>query len=429
LDASELTALIKLRCFNNKLTVLNVSGLQNLDLINCSGNQFLKELDVGGLPRLNDLQCADSGLTKLHLRGARSLSTVWCIRNKLSELDAGDLPELTKLQCDNNELTRLNVAGSTKLERLICFFNKLEELDVSDLPELTLLACSGNKLKNLNAAGAIKLRNLGCNDNELSTLAVDALPELTRLECDKNRLTTLIVKGSMKLEFLNCSSNALTSLDLSGLDRLGQANCEDNPLTSLVIDENLKARPIFLSMQKGESLKLVSSMQWRAAGPLYAESVPGGTLITAWRGMGEREMTPHVVSTADRNSLFIKTRSDGTDILALGRSMVYLKEGKAPGKNGEALVLEMSRPLNQEALETSDFKLESGASVLFGSSGFESAGTVSIPLKVGYQTLYVIVSNKVAQCRYQIEVFREEEPTRPINNRRREQGSHITSPR
>jgi hypothetical protein len=420
LDATELTALTELRCSSNNLAVLNVSGLQNLEKINCSGNKPLKELDVGGLARLQDLQCADNGLTKLNLRRARSLSTVWCIRNKLLELDAGNLPELTKLQCGNNELMKLNVTGSIKLKELTCSSNKLTELDVSDLSELTLLECSGNRLENLNVAGAIKLRRLGCSGNELPVLAVDALPELTELDCGKNRLTALSVKGLMKLARLDCSSNALTSLDLSALKRLRQAICENNPLTSLVIDEDLKARPVFLSMKKGESLQLISSMQWRVTGPLYAEPVPGGVLITAWRGMMEREMPPRAVSMSDRNFLFIKTHSDGTDILALGGYIPHLKEGRAPYKRGEALALEMetSVPPNQEALKESDFKLESGASVRFGSMGFDSAGTTPVSLKVGYQTIYAIVSNEDAKCRYQIEVFRKEETAHSPKSRR-----------
>jgi hypothetical protein len=77
----------------NRLRILDISGLTALEAVNCPGND-LKMLDLRGLVNLRSLNCSSNYLTQLDVSGAK----------KLRELD-----------CSENRLTTLNVTGCTRL--------------------------------------------------------------------------------------------------------------------------------------------------------------------------------------------------------------------------------------------------------------------------------------------------------------------------
>ena len=109
---------------SNKLTALNVQGLNALEYLSCFNNQ-LAELNVQSLNALQSLDCCGNQLTELNVQGLNALKDLCCGGNKLTELNVQGLNALQRLDCWYNQLTALNVQGCTALESLDCCSNQL----------------------------------------------------------------------------------------------------------------------------------------------------------------------------------------------------------------------------------------------------------------------------------------------------------------
>lgn len=69
------------------------------------------------------------------------LTTLKCNNNQLTELNLSGLTQLTTLWCQLNQLTTLDVSGLTQLTELWCFSNNLTALDITQLSGLSTLYC------------------------------------------------------------------------------------------------------------------------------------------------------------------------------------------------------------------------------------------------------------------------------------------------
>ena len=216
----------------NKLTALNVQGLNALQYLDCCNNQ-LTELNVQGLNALQYLDCYNNKLTSLNVQGLSALQSLDCGSNQLTELNVQGLSALQGLRCGSNQLTELNVQGLSALKGLDCKVNKLTELNVQGLSALKDLMCIFNKLTELNVQGLNALQSLNCWDNQLTALNVQGLNALQYLDCSSNQLTELNVQGLSALKDLRCGSNKLTEFNVQGLNALQSLDCSSNQLTEL----------------------------------------------------------------------------------------------------------------------------------------------------------------------------------------------------
>jgi Leucine-rich repeat (LRR) protein len=208
LNVSGLSNLEKLDCGNNNLTALNASGLSNLEILDCRINN-LTTLNISGLANLERLSCFGNNLTALNVSGLENLEELWCDYNNLTTLDVSGLANLTDLSCGNNNLTTLDVSGLANLIALGCGNNNLTTLNVNGLSNLKILRCDNNNLATLDASGLSNLEWLDCGINNLTTLNVSGLLNLQRLFCNNNNLTTLNVTGLPTITFLDCRYNFL----------------------------------------------------------------------------------------------------------------------------------------------------------------------------------------------------------------------------
>ena len=216
---------------SNKLTALNVQGLNALQNLICYNNQ-LTELNVQGLNALESLDCAYNQLTELNVQGLTALQVLHCSGNQLSEFNVQGLTALEQLYCGGNQLTELNVQGLTALQYLECRNNQLTALNVQGLTALKELYCSSNQLTELNVQGLSALQRLDCNWNQLTALNVQGCTALQSLNCGFNKLTSLNVQGLSALQRLWCWSNQLTALNVQGLSALQELYCHGNRLTA-----------------------------------------------------------------------------------------------------------------------------------------------------------------------------------------------------
>ncbi|QHX43499.1 leucine-rich repeat domain-containing protein [Treponema vincentii] len=232
LNVQGLTALQVLDCGYNQLTALNVQGLTALQTLDCSDN-LLTALNVQGLSALRRLFCGNNQLTALNVQGLSALRRLFCGYNQLTALNVQGLSALQELFCDVNQLTALNVQGLSALQELSCDVNQLTELNVQGLSALKKLSCRGNQLTALNVQGLSALQELNCHGNQLTALNVQGLTALRSLSCGGNQLTALNVQGLTALQGLYCYNNQLTILNVQGLTALGWLYCGNNQLTTL----------------------------------------------------------------------------------------------------------------------------------------------------------------------------------------------------
>ena len=258
LDVSGCTSLTKLECYNNQLTSLDLSKNTALIMLNCSTNQ-LTSLDVSDCTALTSLDCGSNQLTSLdvsqnrvlktllcagksgktgilsHLNvsGCIALTTLDCSSNQLTSLDVSDCTALTKLECYNNPLTSINLSGCQSLKEFSWTRGKLTSLDVSGCTALTRLYCGGNQLTSLNVSDCPALTELNCIENQLTSLDASSCTALTELSCSSNPLTSINLSSCQSLKEFSWTRDKLTSLNVSGCTALTTLYCYNNQLTSL----------------------------------------------------------------------------------------------------------------------------------------------------------------------------------------------------
>ena len=234
LNVSGCTGLLELWCWNNNLSALNLTGLTSLSHLVCSYNN-LTALDVSGNTALVILECGENSLETLTLTGLASLEVLYCDRNNLTALNLSDNTALVELYCGGNSLTVLDVSALVDLEYLWCNYNYLSTLNVSNNTALVELSCQNNGLGVLDLTGLTNLEYLDCYENSLSTLTLTGLTNLEYLNCNNNNLTALDVSDCTSLIELYCSHNKLTALNLAGLTNLVTIYCVGNKISALTL--------------------------------------------------------------------------------------------------------------------------------------------------------------------------------------------------
>lgn len=209
-----------LNCYDNKLTVLNVSQNSYLSTFNCSTNL----------------------ITNLNVSNNTDLKYFLCSNNKLTSLDVSSNTKLKQLQCINNLLTTLNTTGAAVLDELSCDKNQLTSLGLSTNTVLKTLNFQENQLVGIDLSQNIKLTSLTCWDNKLTILEVDKNIDLVSLYCDSNKITSLDLSKNSALVDFSCSSNNLNGLNLKNANNTilnkTMLDLRSNPdLTCIQVDD------------------------------------------------------------------------------------------------------------------------------------------------------------------------------------------------
>ena len=75
---------------------------------------------IGYCTGLTTLKCVNNQLTELNLSGLTRLTTLWCNMNQLTTLDVSQLTNLTELWCQDNKLSKLDITRLTNLYKIYC---------------------------------------------------------------------------------------------------------------------------------------------------------------------------------------------------------------------------------------------------------------------------------------------------------------------
>ena len=154
--------------------------------------------------------------------------------NKLTSLDVSGMNKLTYLSCYQNNMKTLNVTGCTKLKTLYADDNKLTALNLFTNTKIVNLDLSGNKLKALSVAKLKPLKNLDVANNQLVVLQLGSLKKLENVYASNNRLYRLNTSGCTNLKYLGLSGNQFRSLDLSKNKKLTSSYSGSQEMTAQI---------------------------------------------------------------------------------------------------------------------------------------------------------------------------------------------------
>ena len=257
LNLTSNTNLVNVYCRYNKLTYLNVNGLNSLSWLMADHNPNLTSITgLANRSSLTKLNVAGCGFTTLTITGL----------SNLTHLSVEDCTSLDALTCNygNANLSGLEVSGCTALTYLNCYGNPnltsitglsdcdnlntlycqncglTGTLDLMELPNVTLVNCSGNQLTKVNCYGKPSIKNLDCSYNKITSMSHGTCRNLQTLNCAHNQATTLTLSNCEALATLYCGYNQFTTLDFTyGMGALDYIACEYNTsLTSLKCNDN-----------------------------------------------------------------------------------------------------------------------------------------------------------------------------------------------
>ena len=120
-----------------------------------------------------------------------ALTELRCYNNKLTAIDLSKNTALAYLDCDQNQLTKLDVSKNINLQTLTCRYNKLTALDLSKNIGLKNLYCYSNQLTKLDLSKNTALTSLSCGSNQLKTLDLSKNVRLTSIYIDYQSVPTL----------------------------------------------------------------------------------------------------------------------------------------------------------------------------------------------------------------------------------------------
>ena len=238
-----LTELRELRCWSNSFSTLNLSSNTKLTYLDCAPNSSLTSLNVRNCPDLEYLICYSTGIQSINLSNNPKLKVVRCYntklttldvtyRNQLSEINVSNTPTLETLYCYNNALTTLNVTGCTGLNTLKCYYN--DDLTaitgLVDCKAITYLDCEDCAITDLSAVKSMNnIQQFFGRNNQITTFSLNNKPQLTAIRISGNpNLQTLECVGNPKLSTLymdNCPALTLAWINMDNLSSLLVTGC------------------------------------------------------------------------------------------------------------------------------------------------------------------------------------------------------------
>ena len=124
-------------CYNNRLKVLDLSNVKNLESLSCHDNEQLTSIYYDSLPALKHMWCSDNQLTELNVKGLPNATSIDVASNRLTELDdISSLPNLISIDCSENQITGLHLENLPELETVVCNDNPLLALQIDNTPKL-----------------------------------------------------------------------------------------------------------------------------------------------------------------------------------------------------------------------------------------------------------------------------------------------------
>ena len=102
------------------LSDADLTALAAMTTLDLHSAELTSLAGLGYCTGLTTLKCNNNHLTELNLSGLTKLTTLWCQMNQLTTLDVSEQTQLTELWCFKNNLNALDITQLSGLYRIYC---------------------------------------------------------------------------------------------------------------------------------------------------------------------------------------------------------------------------------------------------------------------------------------------------------------------
>lgn len=164
----DMQALKSLNVSNNNLIAINLDN-RNLELLNCSFNNSLSNVNVTKLPQLKKLEAQVCNIKNIDISKNPLLTRLFLFSNEVTSLDISANLQLDDVNVQDNKIETLTVGNNSLISSLIVDRNQLTELDISNMTNLKTLWCSDNDISVLQPNSA-DLKTIYCNHTNIESI-------------------------------------------------------------------------------------------------------------------------------------------------------------------------------------------------------------------------------------------------------------------
>ncbi len=240
-----------------RLTALDLSHAENLEILEMNGGSKVTAVDVSNKPWLSRLALGDNRVSHpIDLSASIRLEYLELMANPVGEVVLPKTGTLTYVDLENTKITEVDVSSCPSIELLDVSSNKVTALDVAALGDLRYLYAHENQLTevNLSPNNALELVDLWGN----SFLATLTLPEdpshIEELHLNDTALSALDIGGVSALRVLYLENNNFTTSSPE-LDFSNKPNLEEIYCAGIMIDYDVDLResPLLAQVNLGEN--------------------------------------------------------------------------------------------------------------------------------------------------------------------------------
>ncbi|MEA5260493.1 hypothetical protein VB264_22035 [Arcicella aquatica] len=175
-----------------------IEAFANMVLLECSNNP-IEKLNVQNNPKLIELNCHSSRLTKLDVSKNIALETLDVSNNNLiAGIDVSKNVKLITLVCINDGLTQIDISTNLNLELFGCSYNAIKTLDLRAYKKLKVILAIDCQLETLNTSGLTMLQHIDCIFNKLTTLDISSSTQIAHLDATQNQRMNICVDDVQK---------------------------------------------------------------------------------------------------------------------------------------------------------------------------------------------------------------------------------------
>lgn len=322
-DVNFLNALIEKGVDKNNDQMIQVSEALLVDSLNIGYREIESLEGINSFINLKSLYCFDNFITVLDLSGLINLKELLCQNNFIESMDISDLVNLENLDMSNCGVGILDVSNLTKLTRLFCNDNLfINIINLKNLSNLEYLILSNCKLTSFNSIGLNKLIYLDLSDNLLTSLNLDNLSSIDELSLSYNNLDsldfsgfdnigTLNIWGGNSLRYLNMGNGFIGNLIVSGLN-ISTLDLSKNTFYTLEISSNENLN--FIDINNFGEFTIFSSIS------IYSNNNLKGIYLKNTSNIVEEDFSLF----NNRNLKFVCVDSDELEnVLSFGDSIPY----------------------------------------------------------------------------------------------------------
>lgn len=253
----------ELRCGQQLFTNLDLSGMTQLQHVECTGLAInaLETVNVSNCTALTQLIVDENSIVSINLNGCTALHSLSMNNNHFNgTIDFSAAINLQQLIFSGSGGSGSVIAsGLTQLQTLsVEVVDGINSIDLSNNPGLTSFSVNSGPsgMGSLNLSGCAALTSVAVMGTALQSLNLDGIANLTNIALGGTQITSLDLSNFPNLEYLSLIDNPITALDLSQNPLLLNVDVAYCPVTVLDLSQQTVLTNLYAAGSALQTLNL-----------------------------------------------------------------------------------------------------------------------------------------------------------------------------